>query len=138
MELHDPGGERMTEGGDFARLRQVCDQHSEYRRRQTLEDHRRLFLGEILAVNREPQWKSQIANAALLKHFRLSSIDHAGNLDQILFEHDQLCTPSWLATSKFPSTVRPEQARGEKRSFALRSNSSPAPGLISRLALSAH
>jgi hypothetical protein len=40
-------------------------------------------------VNRQSQWKSQIANAALLKYSRLSRIDHAGNLDYIIFEHDQ-------------------------------------------------
>src|SRR5687767_7783175 len=89
MELHDPGAERMTESGDLARLMKIRDQHSEYRRRQALDDRRRLFLGEILAVNREPQRKSQIMNAALLEHLRLSDIDHSGNLDQFLFKHDQ-------------------------------------------------
>ena len=81
MELHDPGAERMTEGGDLARFVKICDQHSEYRGRQALDDRRRRFLGEILAVNGEPQRKSQIANAALLQQLRLSRVDHSGNLD---------------------------------------------------------
>ena len=81
MELHDPGAERMTEGGDLARFVKIRDQHSEYRGRQARDDRRRFFLGQILAVNREPQRKSQIANAALLKHLRLSRVDHSGNLD---------------------------------------------------------
>src|ERR671913_1182319 len=89
MELHDPGAERMTEEGDLARLIEIRDQHPESRWRQAPDDRRRLFLGEILAVHREPQRKSQIANPALLKHLRLSGVDHPGNLDQVLFEHDQ-------------------------------------------------
>ena len=36
----------------------IRDQHSEYRRRQALDNRRRLFLGEIFVVNRKPQWKS--------------------------------------------------------------------------------
>jgi len=81
MDLHDPGAERMAEVGDLARLRKIRDQHSEYRRRQVLDDCRRIFLGEILTVNWEPQRKFQIANAALPKHLRLSRVDHTGNLD---------------------------------------------------------
>jgi len=71
----------MTEGGDLARLMEIRDQHSEHWWRQGLDDRRRVFLGEILAVNRKPQRKSQITNAALLKHLRLSGVDHPGNLD---------------------------------------------------------
>jgi len=44
-------------------------------------NRRGLFLAEILVVNREPQRKSEIANAASLKHFGFSGIDHAGNLN---------------------------------------------------------
>jgi hypothetical protein len=32
-------------------------------------------------MNGEPQRKSQIANAALLKHLRLSGVDYPGYLD---------------------------------------------------------
>jgi hypothetical protein len=39
------------------------------------------LLGQILLVNRELQRKSQVADPALLKHFRLGSVDDAGNLD---------------------------------------------------------
>jgi len=46
-----------------------------------LMNRRGLFLAEILVVNREPQRKSEIANAASLKHFGFSGIDHAGNLN---------------------------------------------------------
>jgi hypothetical protein len=38
IELHDPGAERMTESGYLARLIEIRDQHSEYRRRQALDD----------------------------------------------------------------------------------------------------
>jgi len=31
--------------------------------------------GLVLIVNREPQWKSEIANPAALKHFRFGAID---------------------------------------------------------------
>ena len=89
MELHDPGAERMAEGGDLGRLIEIGDQHSEYRRRQAVDDHRRVVFGEILTVNRKPKRKSQIANAALLKHLRFSGVDHPGNLDQVFFEHSE-------------------------------------------------
>src|ERR671923_1436103 len=92
MELHEPRAERMGEGSDLVRFIKIRDQHAEYRRRQALDDRRGSFLGEILAMNREPQRKSQIANAALLKHLRLRRIDHTGNLDLVLFEHESLGT----------------------------------------------
>jgi hypothetical protein len=80
MELHDAGAERVTESGDLARLIEIADQHSEYRRGEALDDRRHLLLGEVLGVNRQPQRKSQIANPALLQHFRVDGVDHAGNL----------------------------------------------------------
>ena len=87
MELYDAGAERVTESGDLTRLIEVGDQHSEYRRGEALDDRRRLILREILAMDWEPQRKSQIANAALLKHLRLGGVDHPRNLDQVLLEH---------------------------------------------------
>ena len=81
MELHDPSAERRAEGGDLGRLMEIRDQHSEYGRRQAPNNLRRLLLGEILTVNREPKRKSQIANAALLKHLRFGGVDDPGNLD---------------------------------------------------------
>ncbi len=98
MELHDPGAERVTEAGDLARLIEIGDQHSEYRRRQALDDRRGLFFGQILAVNREPQRKSQIASPALPKHLCLSGVDDTGNLDEVLFDHDD-----WNELDLFPS-----------------------------------
>jgi hypothetical protein len=64
------------------------DQHAEYRRRQALDDRRRLFLSEILAM-KGASAENPNSRSRLLKHSRLRGINYRGNLDRVLFQHDQ-------------------------------------------------